>query len=128
MRSTTLTIVDPTHPGCPPLTMNQWRNAHHHVKTAAKHRNYTLVRAALGRSAPRYGRVRVSITQWAPTNRKRDADGLSAFRKDVLDALVHYGVIVDDNSKYVVDGGNLPEVDKSNPRIEIRIDELEARA
>ncbi|MBM4548713.1 hypothetical protein GS445_02995 [Rhodococcus hoagii] len=121
-----LTIVDSQHPGRPPLTMNEWRNCHWAKKVAAKKRiDWQILRAS--REAGilvTIPRVKVTITQHAPDGRRRDADGLSAFRKDVLDALVAQRILPDDNHKHVVDGGNHIAIDRANPRMEILLEEV----
>ena len=122
-----LTIVDSIHPGRPPLTMNEWRNCHWRQKTTAKTRIAFQIKQALQRTpVPPTRRCKVVITQYAPDGRRRDADGLSAFRKDVLDSLVRCGVFPDDNFKHVVDGGNFIELDRTNPRMVIRLEVLDA--
>ncbi|KQU33544.1 hypothetical protein [Rhodococcus sp. Leaf233] len=126
----TLTIVDPVHPGRPPLTMNQWRNAHWAVKTAAKERLYWQVVSALQTAGvkrgavPNFERIKVSIVQYAPDMRVRDNDGLGAFRKDILDAMKRRNVVRDDSRLFVKDGGNEIETDRKLPRMEILIEEL----
>lgn len=126
----TLTIVDPVHPGRPPLTMNQWRNCHWAVKSDAKERIYWQVVSALQTAgvkrgkAPTFGCIKVSIVQYAPDNRVRDNDGLGAFRKDVLDAMKRRNVVRDDSRLYVKDGGNDIVIDRLMPRMEIMIEEL----
>lgn len=109
----------------PPLTMNDWRNAHWRTKHDTKQRLAWLTREALQRTpVPRLTRARITVTQYAPDRRRRDPDGLSAFRKDVLDAIVRAGVLPDDNRDHVVDGGNFIEHDPRNPRIIVRIEAL----
>lgn len=121
-----LTIIDGTHPGRPPLTMNQWRNAHWHKKTLVKRRiAFQVIDACRRAGLPvTLDRVKVTIRQFAPDGRRRDADGLSAFRKDVLDALVAKKILPDDNQKHVIDGGNHIAIDRTNPRMEILLEEV----
>ena len=122
-----LTIRDFHHPGRPPLTMNEWRNSHWAVKTKAKHRIYWQIVKALQEAGlrqtgkPLFDRITVRIVQFAPDARKRDNDGLGAFRKDVLDALKLSGVVPDDSREFVIDGGNDIRMDRTDPRVEIRI-------
>lgn len=120
-----LTIVDSQHPGRPPLTMNEYERAHYRKQTAAKHRIQWQIKSALQVTpvAP-MERVRVSITQHAPDGRRRDVDGLGAFRKAALDALVRNGVVIDDDHHRVIDGGNHIAIDRTNPRIEILLEEV----
>ncbi|NKV28178.1 hypothetical protein GS921_00390 [Rhodococcus hoagii] len=122
-----LTIIDSQHPGRPPLTMNEWRNCHWRKKSLAKKRiGYQVIKAVneCGTLVPRIDRAKVTITQHAPDGRRRDADGLSAFRKDVLDALVAQRILPDDNHKHVIDGGNHIAIDRTNPRMEILLEEV----
>ncbi len=59
---------------------------------------------------------------WVEPNRRRDKDNISSFgRKVIQDALVDTGVLKDDGWKYVVGFSDSFEVDKENPRIEVRI-------
>ena len=59
---------------------------------------------------------------WVEPNRRRDLDNVSSFgRKVIQDALVQCGVLKDDGWKYVVGFSDRFEVDKENPRIEVRI-------
>lgn len=63
---------------------------------------------------------------WIEPNRRRDKDNISSFgRKVIQDALVQAGVIRDDGWKYVAGFSDRFEVDKKNPRIEVRIMEVE---
>ncbi|WP_064059261.1 RusA family crossover junction endodeoxyribonuclease [Prescottella equi] len=121
-----LTIIDERHPGRPPLTMNEWRNCHWRKKVTAKKRiDWQILQAS--REAGilvTIPRAKVTITQHAPDGRRRDADGLSAFRKDVLDALVAQRILPDDNHKHVIDGGNHIAIDRTNPRMEILLEEV----
>ena len=62
---------------------------------------------------------------WVEKNRRRDLDNISSFgRKVIQDALVASGVLKDDGWKYVVGFSDRFEVDKDNPRIEVRIREV----
>ena len=63
---------------------------------------------------------------WIEPSRRRDKDNISSFgRKVIQDALVSTGVLKDDGWKYVVGFSDRFEVDKENPRIEVRIMEVE---
>ena len=59
--------------------------------------------------------------QWVERNKRRDLDNVTFGRKIVQDALVQCGVLKDDGWKYVVGFSDRFEVDKENPRIEVRI-------
>ncbi|QIP39744.1 hypothetical protein G9444_2500 [Rhodococcus erythropolis] len=115
----TLTIIDTVHPGRPPLTMNEYERAHYRKQTAAKRRIQWQIKAALQTTPiPTLNQATVSIIQYAPNKIRRDVDGLGAFRKAMLDALVMNKVFPDDNTNHVIDGGNTILLDRENPRIE----------
>lgn len=61
---------------------------------------------------------------WFEKNRRRDLDNVSSFgRKVIQDALVDAGALKDDGWMHVVGFSDRFEVDKENPRIEVRIRE-----
>lgn len=62
---------------------------------------------------------------WYEPNKRRDLDNVSSFgRKVIQDSLVQCGVLKDDGWKYVVGFSDRFEVDKANPRIEVKIIEV----
>lgn len=62
---------------------------------------------------------------WVEPNKRRDKDNISSFgRKVIQDALVDTGVLKDDGWKHVAGFSDRFEVDKDNPRIEVRIREV----
>lgn len=62
---------------------------------------------------------------WIEPNKRRDKDNISSFgRKVIQDALVIAGVLKDDGWKYIDGFSDRFEVDKGNPRIEVRIREV----
>ncbi len=62
---------------------------------------------------------------WVEPSRRRDKDNVSSFgRKVIQDALVRAGVLKGDGWKYVAGFSDRFEVDKDNPRIEIKIREV----
>lgn len=120
-----LTIVDSIHPGRPPLTMNDYAKAHWTKKRQARDRIHYQVKQALQKQPlPMFDRARIAIVQHAPDGRRRDVDGLNAFRKAALDALVRLGVLPDDNLRHVIDGGNRIELSSPHPRIVIELEHL----
>ncbi len=63
---------------------------------------------------------------WVESNRRRDLDNVSSFgRKVIQDALVAAGVLRDDGWKHVIGFSDRFEVNPENPRIEVRIKEVE---
>lgn len=64
---------------------------------------------------------------WVEKNRRRDLDNISSFgRKVIQDALVDTGVLKDDVWKHIVGFSDRFEVDKTNPRIEVLIKEVDS--
>lgn len=62
--------------------------------------------------------------RWYERDKKRDKDNVSAFgRKVIQDALVHTGVLKNDNWACVDGFSDQFEVDKKRPRIEVEIDD-----
>ena len=62
---------------------------------------------------------------WVEPNRRRDLDNISSFgRKVIQDSLVNAGVLHDDGWKYVTGFSDMFQVDKNNPRIEVKIKEV----
>lgn len=61
---------------------------------------------------------------WVEKNRRRDKDNITFGRKFIQDALKNAGVLKDDGWNEVVGFSDRFEVDKENPRIEIKIIEV----
>ena len=62
---------------------------------------------------------------WYEPNKRRDKDNISSFgRKVIQDALVGAAVLKDDGWKHVVGFSDRFEVDRENPRIEVKIREV----
>ena len=61
---------------------------------------------------------------WIEPSRRRDKDNITFGRKFIQDALKNAGVIKDDGWNEVVGFSDRFEVDKENPRIEIKIIEV----
>lgn len=61
---------------------------------------------------------------WVAKDKRTDRDNIAFAKKFVQDALVKCGVLEDDGWKYVVGFSDRFEVDKDNPRIEVKIREV----
>lgn len=108
----------------PPMTLNGQRRAHWTKVRDAKTLVEWHVTAALKRTPiPPLDRASVTVTWRCGDRRTRDADGLAPFLKATLDALVHNGVIADDNYRHVPTVAMRIELDQENPRIEITVEE-----
>lgn len=109
----------------PPLTSNDQRRAHWTKVRDAKATTETLVViAAKNAQVPRIDYADITITWYAPDAKRRDPDALSPFLKASLDALVHAGVLEDDNSKFVRQVAMRTTIDRERPRIEIELKEV----
>lgn len=110
----------------PPLTMNELRRAHYYTEAKAKKEveevvYWLAIRQGIKDLAPSI----ITVTWFPPTNHKRDNDSLGPFTKAAKDALVRAGVWPDDNSAFVVeDRQRIGPLDRTNPRIEILIQEV----
>ena len=58
---------------------------------------------------------------WVVPDKRTDRDNIVFARKFIQDALVSTGVLKDDGWKYVVGFSDRFDVDKNNPRIEVKI-------
>lgn len=112
------------------MTANDQRRAHWAVQAKAKKQvgdaTYWLARqhkiTGLGPSI-------VGVTWFPPDRRRRDTDSLGPCLKAVLDGLVQAGAFEDDHCGFVVETRMaINMADTKNPRIEVRITEVEEGA
>jgi len=61
---------------------------------------------------------------WHEPNRRRDLDNIASAHKYVQDALVKAGVLQGDGWRHVAGFSDSFEVDKRNPRIEVKLEEV----
>ena len=98
--------------------------ANRHKGAKMKADNSNIVSVAIKKYL-RYVKINKPVEMhycWYEPNKRRDKDNISSFgRKVIQDALVQCGVLKDDGWKYVVGFSDSFEVDKENPRIEVRI-------
>jgi len=71
---------------------------------------------------PQMNYIDLTIT-WYEKNKKRDKDNIQAGVKFILDGLVSAGVIPNDTWRYVGDILHRVRVDRTEPRIEVEIEE-----
>lgn len=109
----------------PPMTSNEQRRWHWRTVYARKKLAEQLVFFAAKRA--RIGTLTVpqsiSVTWYAPDARRRDSDALGPFLKASLDALVTAQVLRDDSAKFVTETRMRIDIDRTNPRIEIVLEE-----
>lgn len=60
---------------------------------------------------------------WAEPNTKRDTDNIAFAKKFILDGLVEAGVLKNDNQKYVRGFTDVFVLDRTNPHVEVTIQE-----
>ncbi|NBH24699.1 hypothetical protein D3Z60_02550 [Lachnospiraceae bacterium] len=98
--------------------------ANRHKGAKMKADNSNIVSVAIKKYL-RYVKINKPVEMhycWYEPNKRRDKDNISSFgRKVIQDALVQCGVLKDDGWKYVVGFSDRFEVDKNNPRIEVKI-------
>lgn len=101
--------------------------ANRHKGAKMKADNGSIVAAAI-RHCMREVRIDKPVFMeylWVEPNKRRDMDNISSFgRKVIQDALVDAGILKNDGWKHVVGFSDRFEVDKENPRIEVRIREV----
>lgn len=105
--------------------MNTYRNLHHRISNDAKILYKELLREQLQDLIIKTP-VEVTYKVFKKTNRKLDKlNVVSVVGKFLMDAIVNYGCLPDDNDDYIKTETILPtELDKINPRVEITIKEI----
>jgi Holliday junction resolvase RusA-like endonuclease len=120
-----ITIKVPLHVHTPKrylINLNGYRNWHYYVKNATKKAYKDGLYEQLHNiklSTP----LKIEYTLHRKDNRKGDrGNPLSVHDKYFLDALVDYGCIPDDTDEYISSQHFYTgEIDKENPRVEIKI-------
>lgn len=63
---------------------------------------------------------------WYSKSRRKDLDNVDSARKFILDGLQEAGILLNDSRRYVADLGKSEfRIDKTNPRVEVIIQEIE---
>lgn len=73
---------------------------------------------------PELDKFKMDIT-WYEKDRRRDPDNIISAKKNILDALVQEGKLKNDGFNNFIGLSERWEVDKDNPRIEVRIMEVD---
>ena len=95
---------------------------HYGAYAKMKRDNTKMVKWA-AKGLPKLERIDLNI-KWICRNKRKDKDNIAAGTKFILDGLVEAGVINNDGWKEI---GNITHsfaVDKDNPRVEVRIEEV----
>jgi len=106
------------------LNLNNYRNTHHRVLSAAK-RNYSDIFMSLDIPYRRYEKIRLHYKIYPASKRKFDIMNVICIQdKFLCDAMVKRGMIPDDNTKHMpkMPSAVVMPVDRINPRIEVEIE------
>lgn len=95
----------------------------HHMQYANMKRTYTRLVALESRNLPKIDKANFEIT-WYCKDRRKDKDNIMGGQKFIFDGLVKAGVIKNDGWAQIGDVKHAFEVDKKNPRVEIRVEEI----
>lgn len=108
------------------ISVNWYRNAHHHVNNAVKKKFKQLIQEQLDQFDPIEGKVKIKYTYFARYDNGPDLDNfVGVVKKYFQDALVESGLLEDDNVKFIVaNDERYGGIDKENPRVEAEIIKL----
>ena len=107
-------------------TLNQIIKAaksHYHAYNNMKRENTEKV-AWCAKKLPKLEQVALHIT-WCRKDRRTDPDNVIVAVKFILDGLVQAGVLENDGWKEVAGISHEWEIDKDNPRVLVKIEEVE---
>ena len=109
------------------ITVNWYRNAHHHVSNKAKKNFKSLIKDQLDSFDTIDGQIKIKYTYYAKRNNKSDLDNfVGTVKKFFQDALVEHGLIEDDNINFIVSNSEYyGGIDKDRPRVEAVITSLD---
>ena len=104
------------------LNLNNYRNAHYQIPNKAKMAYNTAI-AEQAVKLNKAEKVSIHYTLYPKTKRLTDIGNVVSIHKKFFeDAIVELGIIPDDNYKHVVfSSESFGDVDRINPRVEIRI-------
>ena len=111
-------------------SLNEYCNAErkgYHCANSMKHRCQNAIKAYIRASKLKPIHCPVSIVyRFYEPNKKRDKDNVSGItHKFVQDALVESGILKDDGWDYITGFSDEFYIDRSNPRIEVTLIEVE---
>jgi len=96
----------------------------HHMQYAKMKKDYTDLVMLHARNLPKVKKADYEIT-WYCQDKRKDKDGIMAGQKFIFDGLIKAGVITNDGWQQIGNVKHNFEVDKSKPRIEVIIQEIE---
>ena len=108
------------------LNLNNYRNTHFRSLNTTKI-NYKLAVESQIRELPTLTKIKVHYTIFPASRRRTDLGNVvSVHKKYFEDSLVEFGKIEDDDYTHIIfNSESFGEVDRDNPRVEIRITEVE---
>jgi Holliday junction resolvase RusA-like endonuclease len=77
------------------------------------------------KQAPKLTRPVEATITWYAKDKRRDPDNVMAGQKFIFDGLVKAGVIPNDTWRYIKGITHRFEIDRKNPRVEVRVEEVE---
>ena len=110
------------------LNLNNYRNTHYRSLNTTKI-NYKRLMEDQIKDLPNYDVITVHYTVYPKSKRKFDIGNVVSVHKMYFeDALVEFGKIEDDEYTHIIfNSESFGEVDKENPRVEIKIHEVKGR-
>jgi hypothetical protein len=104
------------------VAMNWYRNAHFVAQNNIKHHYKRIIFEQLNKIAKeKFNKVKIGYTIYLKRKGTDGGNVRSVIEKFVLDALVEYGLLIDDTIDYVIGDQSNYYYDKENPRCEIEI-------
>ncbi|WP_272032939.1 Holliday junction resolvase [Oceanobacillus kimchii] len=95
----------------------------HHMQYAKMKKDFTALVMIHCMNLPKVKKADFEIT-WYCQDKRKDKDNIVAGQKFIFDGLVKAGVLQNDGWQQIGDVTHKFEVDKSRPRIEVKIKEL----
>jgi hypothetical protein len=77
----------------------------------------SLIRSGRAQAMPR---ATLTLYVWFADRRRRDARNVAQGCKGAIDGCIDAGLLPDDDWQHLADGGTVCDVDKMNPRVELR--------
>ena len=108
------------------LNLNNYRNTHYRSLNTTKINYKKLIQPQV-EELPNYTKIVVHYTIFPASRRRTDLGNVvSVHKKYFEDSLVEFGKIEDDDYNHIIfNSESFGEVDKDNPRVEIRITQVE---
>ena len=102
------------------------RNAYAGAKMKAANERIVIIAIRQQLKKVRISKPVIMEYTWIEPNMRRDLDNISSFgRKVIQDALVQTGVLKNDGWKEIKGFSDSFRIDRKNPRIEVRIKEID---